>query len=442
MKKVTIIMLILQLFLIVKVDVLSAAAWEPPRTTVQNHQLTFLRVRDEYQLRYAINGMPAGTHQVRANFWTSTGTYYEVVFDNPTKIAYLTCNGTYIFEMLDSTGNTIAETKQIKTTKIANPACKSYENGKLHNDLDAKYNSTTQQAELPQRNDVDYYELYYNGDRIQSNHNDSVILGGNKLNLDGHPDGSYTVVAIDKNGNILGSFDFTKGGQDEEMNNDSAGSGNGSGGNGGGENACGDACDWIKSALACPEWDTYMGEWKAMLQEVYQPPNWQEVANIMKDTIVPAMGQELINRSPEMAKIFADEFTSREKPVAPPPTTPPNYTPPKELPKLNDLNQKIEFDLTEDVPVFEPDYTDSEPFNIPDPLDLNLSDTDQGYIYNDVEPDAKDYTYTPSGENGTIPDYEINDELPNDKDYNFPTSTDMPEYNTQQEDSIRYYEGG
>src|SRR5690606_7657831 len=178
-------------------DVVGAAAmWDSPRTTVQAHQLIFLRVRDEYQLRYAINGLPSGTHQVRANFWSTTGTYYDTVFENPTGIAYLTCNGTYIFEVLDSSGQTISETTQIKTTKINAPACKSYENGGLRNDLNAVYNDEDESAYI-ENLDSNYYEVWRDGELDHRLHKDTIANNGNKKDIIGFPDGSYTIVAKD-----------------------------------------------------------------------------------------------------------------------------------------------------------------------------------------------------------------------------------------------------
>lgn len=156
---------------------------------------------------------------------------------------------------------------------------------------------------------------------------------------------------------------------------------------------CSLACQVIIDTLDCPEFDEYLGSWADMIKSTYPPPpDWNYVASVMRDTIVPAMGQEIVNRSPEIARIIADEFSSREKAVQPP--QPVNYyTPPSLLPKIQDIPQAIPFDLGDQSRAFEPDYTDSKPFLIPDPAAVILSDTDNGYTYpTDTDDRSPDYT--------------------------------------------------
>lgn len=415
--------------------------WNTPKTTIQNSQLVFLKVRDEYMLRYAISGLPTNTYQVRANFWSTTNVYYSVIFDNPTGVAYLTCNGTYIFEMLDVNGNTISETTQVKTTKIVSPTCSSYENIGLKNELDVKPviaesdGSTIVNVQGIPSNAV-IIEYWQNGEYKFSADVDSP---GRSVGPGAEDNGVWTIVARDSNGNVIASTDIIVGGNDGGGNT----GGNNGGNNGGGEDysdgSCYNGCQWITDALNCPAWDDFMREWKSMLQQVYQPPNWQQVANVMRDTIVPAIGQELLNKSPQIADIFADEFTSREKQVTPAPTTPPTYTP--DLPELNDLPQEIQFDLSNDIPNFEPDYTDSEPFTIPNPFDLQLSDSDFGYDFQNYEIEDRSYNIPPS-DNKDIPQY--NHPANNDEDlpmYKKPNNNEMPDYQIP-DSGIRYYEGG
>ncbi|MBP1897058.1 hypothetical protein, partial [Paenibacillus lactis] len=145
----------------------------------------------------------------------------------------------------------------------------------------------------------------------------------------------------------------------------------------GGTEECPPGCQAIIDALECPEFDEYLGRWASIIPP---PPDWNQVAGIMRDTIVPAMGQEIVNRSPEIARIIADELQSREKAVQPPPPLP-TYRTPEPMPVLRDIPNKIPFDVESGTPNFEPDYTESKPFSIPDPLNVPLDNTDSGYDY-------------------------------------------------------------
>ena len=289
MKRITIIALILQLFVVFKIDIVGAAAWSPPNSTVQNHQLTFLRVRDEYQLMYALDDLPAGTYQVRANFWSTTDVYYSTVFDNPTKVAYLTCNGTYIFEMLDSSGNTIGETRQINTTKIANPPCQSYENAGLKNDINAAGNVNSDKSAVDiswnQVSGADKYQFYFNGE-LMGDVTEGVSFAGYPTN--GKYNGLYTIAAVDSDGNVLSSGDFIV----NEPGHGELGDGDGSGGNGdGGSNGSCDACKWLTDMLACPAWQDYMGELTQAIKNALPPPtDWEEVADIFVDNFAEYFG--------------------------------------------------------------------------------------------------------------------------------------------------------
>lgn len=232
---------------------------------------------------------------------------------------------------------------------------------------------------------------------------------------------------------------------------------------GGGTEECPAGCQALKDALACPEFDEYLGKWSDMIKGTYPPPpNWHQVADIMRDSIVPAMGQEIVNRSPEIAKIIADEFESREKQVSPPPYVP-DYTPP--IRRMED-NQTIRGDLNSGVPDFTPSYTEDKAFSIPDPSTLDFSDnSDSGYTYKQnadkapvykpkTEPSTADPGYqTSESDFDKAPTYQ---QMPSanapGKDYNSPDtggpkdyqSTDGSAGNQQYEGSNipdRYYQG-
>lgn len=229
---------------------------------------------------------------------------------------------------------------------------------------------------------------------------------------------------------------------------------------------CNDACQQIKDQLECPEFDEYLGKWADMIKGTYPPPpDWEHVASVMRDKIVPAMGQEIVNRSPEIARIIADEFESRESKVNPPPDLA-GYDP--VVPRFTDT-PSVKEDLNSNVPDFTPDYSESTPFTIPDPMNVDLTDnSDKGYAHK--EPDSsspvyqqkevegaalpsynhdptwaeggkdyqvdnpilnepkRDYNYqTPAG--SAAPSYESNsDGVPNNADYNFNEDNQIPEY--------------
>lgn len=146
---------------------------------------------------------------------------------------------------------------------------------------------------------------------------------------------------------------------------------------------CTAACQTIIDQLECPEWDEYMSEWAEMIRGTYPPPpNWYNVADIMRNTIVPAMGQEIVNRSPEIARIIADEFQSREKAVSPPPSIA-DFKP--TVPRITDT-PKVTGNLTDNVPNFQPDYSEDKGFVIPDPGSIQFNDnSDKGYEYQPID---------------------------------------------------------
>lgn len=177
---------------------------------------------------------------------------------------------------------------------------------------------------------------------------------------------------------------------------------------------CG-TCDKLAELLKCPEYGQLMSDLSGAIKDALPPPpNWHEVAGIMRDTIVPAMGNEMVKRSPEMAKIFADEFTSREKPVAAPGPIP-TFNP--DVPKLQDMPSKVEGNLTDNVPNFTPDYSEDKGFSIPDPMDLKYDDKDKGYTY-------------PQKQDLSSPEYKKTERIEPDKGYNGkqPDSVTAPDY--------------
>lgn len=229
--------------------------------------------------------------------------------------------------------------------------------------------------------------------------------------------------------------------------------------NSGGTTPSCNGCDLINQIIACPGWSTIVGD---LAQIMPSPPDWSIVADEFKSKIVPAigselmqwmpdyariigndiesrapamskiMGQEIVNRSPEIARIFADEFQSREKPVIPPPNYIPQWKLPNEI-KIRDISQVPSFDLNSNVPNFEPDYSGSQGFTIPDPADWNENDiTDKGYDHKTPTNTAPDYNLQ-----DTVPENDIGYETtentkpaPNYEITNKPATSPAPSYNT------------
>lgn len=174
---------------------------------------------------------------------------------------------------------------------------------------------------------------------------------------------------------------------------------------GGGEPECTAACQAMIDQLDCPQWDDYMGAWSDMIKGTYPPPpDWDNVAAIMRDKIVPAMGQELVNRSPEIARIIADEFQSREKAVSPPSAVP-DFTQP--VPRLQDV-PKVTGSINDNVPSFAPDYSEDKPFVIPDPSTLDFTDnSDDGYEYQPMVTESPEYVSGGPEPSATDKGYEV-----------------------------------
>lgn len=185
-----------------------------------------------------------------------------------------------------------------------------------------------------------------------------------------------------------------------------------------------ESCQNLIDMLECPEFDTYLGAWADMIKTTYPPPpDWDNVASIMRDTIVPAMGQEIVNRSPEIARIIADELQSREKAVSPPPVIA-DFTPP--VPRFTDT-PKVTGNLTDNVPNFTPDYSEDKAFIIPDPTELDFTDnSDDGYEYQPLNTAAP--TYVPLVDPSTVDlGYkELESQVINPPDYVVKTPTDQP----------------
>lgn len=202
-------------------------------------------------------------------------------------------------------------------------------------------------------------------------------------------------------------------------------------------------CDWLNDIIFCPGWDVVMADLTLAIKDALPPPpDWNYVSHVFSNTIVPAMGQELVNRSYEIAKIIADEFQSREKPVSPPPYVE-DFTP--NVPVFQDT-PRVRDSLDKDIPNFDPSYTDDKPFIIPNPDDHGLTDyKDKGYVQQKPVNTAPDYKsgdsapepdpgYKPQEPNPSKPpDYQTGDPTPEKPpDYQHGESGKIPDYNTNE----------
>jgi hypothetical protein len=259
-KKLGILAIVLQFYLLLTSATAQAAEpWSPPQSPVVGNQLIYLSVRDEYLLNYY--DWDTAANRSKLNYWTSTGVYYELWSNNvPNGHWYLTCNGTYIIEVYQDSMK-VGETAQVQTTKIQNPACQSYDNAdQLKNDLNIRGTDRADGSTDLSWDFVvgaDHYDIYKDGIKITQQ------TGVTSWHIT--DDGTYTFVAVDSNGQSLGQSDYIK--------NDSTP-------NGGENNSDCDACQWLSDALACPDWDTYMGDLTGAIKNALPPPpNWEDIAD-------------------------------------------------------------------------------------------------------------------------------------------------------------------
>jgi len=185
---------------------------------------------------------------------------------------------------------------------------------------------------------TDTYDAHFSTDdlkyyTVQFTASDGTVFGPysyDGINSNGHYyltcNGAYVMKFYDFNHNLKSSHDIqttqiqnptcsSSGGSNPEPIEEPA-PGDGSGGTGDGSTTGCDGCQTIREMLACPEWDTYMGEWEAMIRRaVPPPPDWQNVANIMRDTIVPALIDGMVNT---VVPAMGDEIDRRLGQVAAP----------------------------------------------------------------------------------------------------------------------------
>jgi len=185
----------------------------------------------------------------------------------------------------------------------------------------------------------------------------------------------------------------------------------GSPGAGGGDGGGGDDCGCIFNT---PGWDRYMGKVDQIINRIPSPPNWQSVANTMRDTIVPRMVNDfgdLLGRAPSTPDLEVIRAPSQ-------PRTPSTPNAPSS-PILSDRN-----------------ITDSEPsFNEPSGLD------DSAFNLSDLKDDAEviEFEEDPTGGFEISNPVDSLPELPSD-DFPIPGETNAGDYGEHQptEEDIEY----
>lgn len=236
----------------------------------------YLDYRNEYRADYTgYPGHPAsyGVHFVTAD----TGVVYNTSYTTPpTGIMYLTCNGTYTIQMYDAAGRVTYESPPIRTDKITNGTCSSYagQAGGGYKD----FNTTVSGGGLqwdPVPGAV-RYDVFKDGQKI------TTTTGTSLSNVD---KGSYSIVAKDANGNIVGQSDanvvYTSTPPTQ---------------------GCGDVCQNLTQLLQCPAWSDYMGQLGDVIRNnVPPPPDWDKVAGIFVNHFSDYFGD--VPRVPGKAEI-------------------------------------------------------------------------------------------------------------------------------------------
>lgn len=320
----------------------------------------YFPARDMYKYDY---NPPSGVSYYELHYIDAAGNtlYSKTYYHEPTGIHYLTCNGYYEMRFYDASGQLVAKSPVMTTTEMIDPLCDSFAGDAGYNDFpvsgDENPDGTIRLTWDPVAGATSY-EVWKDGEKLLETPDTFADVSG---------PGNYSIVAKGPGG-VVGQTDLTI------------------------QGGC-DGCKLLEDILSCPAWGDYMGAWESLLRSVIPPPpDWYYVAAVMRDTIVPAIGQEIVDRMPEIARIIADEFERREDPVYAPGDIP-AYSPPYQLPQLQDMPQRINFDLDSGVPNFDPDFTGSEPFVIPDPSDIELSDEDAGYMPPEPTPAASNPPY-------------------------------------------------
>jgi hypothetical protein len=292
----------------------------------------YVSYMDQYRMDY---GTVSGSSNYTLHFVAANGTVYNANYNfAPTGTHYLTCNGRYSLLFYDSSSTLIASTNEVVTTDIVSPTCSSYADGATgKNDLSATM-TNGKITWQPNPNAVNY-EIYKDGVKVSETTGTEYTPTA---------DGSYSVVAKDGTGAIVGQSD---------INVSTAPAA-----------AC-DECKKLAELLACPDWSKYMGELtNAVKAAIPPPPNWDDVADKIGNSVINKLsdyvGQvpatptinDINQTNPQPALPNVDNSSQKAQDLTP--TVP------------TDFNQPLNNDL-DSAPVI-PIEDKSKPFTLTDPL--------------------------------------------------------------------------
>jgi hypothetical protein len=222
-------------------------------TTAVNATYYYVPYKDQYRMDY---GTVTGIDNYKLHFVAANGTVYNADYAfAPTGTHYLTCNGRY--SLLFYAGSALIKaTNEVVTSAIVNPTCSSYAEGTTGiNDLSATM--TNGVINWTAKPDATIYEIYKDGVKIDQTTGTSYTPTS---------DGSYSIVAKDSTGTILGQSDINVSTPPPTV--------------------C-DECAKLAQLLACPDWDNYMGQltdaFKAALPP---PPDWDDIANKIGNSVI------------------------------------------------------------------------------------------------------------------------------------------------------------
>jgi hypothetical protein len=300
-------------------------------STIPNISANFFYVpfKDQYRMDY---GSVPGATNYTLHFVAANSTVYNANYAfPPTGTHYLTCNGIYNLFFYDATGLMVGSTSAYTTTDIIAPTCNSYADGA--NGFNTLSGSMTNGViSWTADPSATKYEIYKQGAKIDETTGTTYTPTS---------DGSYSVVAKDATGAIVGQTD---------INVTTA-------------PATCDACTNLSQLLACPDWGTYMGQLtNAISAAIPPPPDWDMVANKIGDSVINKLSDYIGNvpTVPTVAQIKNNVDTSL-------PTLDNSSTTAQTLvPTATEFNTPQAFDLS-DAPVI-PIVDDSRPFIISEPL--------------------------------------------------------------------------
>lgn len=305
-------------------------------TTTVNETNYYVSYLDQYRMDY--DAVPNSTNY-RLHFVAANGTVYNADYNfSPTGTHYLTCNGTYSLQFFNSSNTLIASTNEVTTTAIVNPTCSSYADQTGKNDLSVTATNGVINWQ-PNPNAVNY-EIYKDGVKISE-------TTGTQYNTTAG--GSYSIVAKDTNGAIVGQSDINIVSNPTPTPTPTP--------------TC-DTCQKLSDLLACPDWNRYMGDLtNAVSAAIPPPPNWDDVANKIGNSVITKLSDYVgqVPNTPTVNDIKQNVDTSL------PSVDNSSTTAQGLIPSATEFNSpQPPFDITS-APVISI-VDNSKPFSIPDPL--------------------------------------------------------------------------